>query len=433
MSSSRLLWFWVLATAGWAVSGAAVASDTEGKPYHCTAKVLLPTNRAHETVFTNRKVVTSDESLAWVLFWWSEYLHSKYAELTGLNIEPDCEVFPADAGAQQARMGNKMTGWKMMMNNVVEVEWTLTKTPPPGELDPLAIEILAGHRMNQTAPQPTPSAPPASASVEPVKKHHYYYCSTEQRPPTMYFSSAFDTSDEQPLAMMAGFKKYLEQKFGYQAVYPPACFGAHGSLAAAQADLQQRMKDLRVVGKWKIVETGWAWGGTPPAPPTPIPAGMDPAVAQLPEPFRTWTINEVPASKGYCQQTPTISGVFDCDCFARAVVHARIANKALYRTPVPGREDMAGFDPINNLIYSGTLSCAECLDDARLRKYAAEQTRVSLANIIAQRGESDPSVTKTISCAVTRFAADFRAKPSAAGVKGWMNNAIATCWSKNAN
>ena len=56
---------------------------------------------------------------------------------------------------------------------------------------------------------------------------------------------------------------------------------------------------------------------------------MDPAVTQLPEPFRTWTINEVPASKLHCERTPMISGVFDCDCFARAVVHARIANEAL--------------------------------------------------------------------------------------------------------
>lgn len=410
-----------------------LSTVVEATPYHCTAKVLLPSYRARETVFTDRVVFDNDESRAWILFWWSEYLHSTHQELAGINIEPDCEVMPADAGAQQARMSAKMTGWKMMQNPVIEVQWSPTKTRPPGEFDPLAVEIFAGHRMNQSAPKPAVTAPPASAIAEPPKKHHYYYCSSEQRPPTMYFSSAFDTPDESPMAMMEGYSKFLAQKYGYHAVYPPSCFGAHGSLAEAQADVQQRMKDLRVAGKWKIVETGWAWGATPPPPRTPLPPGMDPAVDQLPEPFRTWTIKEVPGSRAYCQQTAMISSVFDCDCFARAVVHARIANRANYRTPEPGREDMAGFDPLTNLFYTDSLPCTECVDDARLRKYAVEQTRRSLANVIAQKGESHPSVTRTISCAADRFAADFSAKPSVPGIKGWMNNAISTCFSKHAN
>jgi len=233
--------------------------------------------------------------------------------------------------------------------------------------------------------------------------------------------------------MAAGFKTFLEQKYGYHTENTLACFGAHGTLAEAQADVQQRMKDLRVAGKWKIVETGWAWGGTPLAPPTPLPAGMDPAVNQLPEPFRTWAIKEVPGSKAYCAQTPMISALFDCDCFSRAVLHARIANAGDYRTPVPGREDMAGFDPLGNLFYNEKLPCTECLDDTRLSKYATEQVNKSLANVIAQKGSSAPSVTRTTSCAVARFVADFRAKPYVGGIQGWMNNAISTCYSKYAN
>lgn len=429
---------WLCGLAATVAAGAAIAPEAatppsaEGKPYHCTATVLLPSNRAHLTVFTNRVVFKSDESLSWILFWWSEFLHSKYP-LTDLNVSPDCEVFPSDSAAQQARMSAKETGWKMMMNNIVQVDWAPTQTPPPGEFEPAGVEIMAGHRMNQPPPKPTPSVPPASATAEPVKKHHYYYCSSEQIPPTMYFSRAFDTTDERPEAMVAGFKEFLQQKYGYQTAGTLPCFGNYSTLADAQAGVQQRVKDLRVVGKWKIVETGWAWGGTPPPPPTPIPAGMDPAVAQLPEPFRTWTINEVPASKGYCTQNAILSAVFDCDCFARAVVHARIANAGDYRTPVPGREDMAGFDPLPNLFYGDKLPCTECLDDTRLTKYATDQVQRSLANVIAQKGASDPSVTRTTSCAVSRFVADFRAKPYVGGIEGWMNNAISTCFRKYGN
>lgn len=429
-----VLWLCCLAaTCAIAPTSTAIAADSaEGKPYHCTASVLLPTYRAHETKYQNRVVFKSDESAAWILFWWSEYLHEKFS-LGDLNIEPNCEVIADDPAVQQTRLSNELTGWKMMQNPVIEVDWSPTKTRPPGEFDPQAVEIFAGHRFNQTPPPPRPSAPPASASVEPPKKHHYYYCSSEQRPPTMYFSGAFDNTDERPEAMVAGYNKFLEQKYGYHGVYPAVCFGSAGTLAATQAELQQRMKDLRVVGKWKIVETGWAWGGTPPPPPTPVPPGVDPAVNQLKEPFRTWTINEVPASKAYCQQTPMISAVFDCDCFSRAVVHARIADAPNYRTPEPGREDMAGFDPLTNLFYGHTLTCAECLDDARLTKYATEQVQKSLANVIQQKGSSAPSVTHATSCAVTRFVADFRAKPSVPGIKAWMNNSIATCWTKHGN
>jgi hypothetical protein len=406
------------------------APSDEGKPYHCFASALLPTYRAHETYYQDRVVFKSDESLAWILFWWSEFLHTKYS-LGDLTISPYCEVISADPAAQQTRLNGEKTGWKMMMNPFVEVDWAPTQTPPPGESEPMSVEIIAGHRMNQTPPPPPPSAPPASATAEPVKKHHYYYCSSEQRPPTMYFSRAFDTTDERPQGMMAGYKKFLEQKYGYHSEYPAACFGAHSTLTEAQTDLQQRLKDLRVAGKWKIVETGWTWGGTPPAPPTPLPAGMDPAVNQLKEPFRTWAINEVPASKAFCAQTPKISGVFDCDCFARAVLHARVANAAEYRTPVPGREDMAGFDPLTNLFYGDTLTGAECLDDARLTKYATEQVTKVLANVIAEKGSSAPMVTHTTSCAVSKFVADFRAKPNPIGAQGWMNNAIATCVTKH--
>jgi hypothetical protein len=427
-----MLWLCGLAAISAAAPAAAQTPSGEGKPYHCTASVLLPTYRAHETYYQDRVVFKSDESVAWILFWWSEFLHTKYS-LGDLNISPNCDVISADPAAQQARLNAEKTGWKMMMNPFVEVDWAPTQTPPPGESEPVSVEIFAGHRMNQTPPAPRPSAPPASATAEPVKNHHYYYCSSEQRPPTMYFSSAFDTTDEHPQAMAEGFKKFLEQKYGYHTENTLACFGAHGTLAAAQADVQQRMKDLRVVGKWKIVETGWVWGGTPPPPPTPVPPGVDPAVNQLKEPFRTWAINEVPGSKAYCAQTPMISGVFDCDCFSRAVLHARIANAGDYRTPVPGREDMAGFDPLGNLFYGDKLPCTECLDDARLSKYASEQVKKSLANVIQQKGSSDPSVTHTTSCAVAKFVADFRAKPYVSGIQGWMNNAIATCYSKHAN
>ena len=94
---------------------------------------------------------------------------------------------------------------------------------------------------------------------------------------------------------------------------------------------------------------------------------------------------------------------------------------------------MAGFDPLTNLFYNNTIPCTECLDDARLKKYATVQVKRSLANVIAQKGEKDLSVTKTMSCAVSKFAADFRTKPYVSGIQGWMNNAIATCFSKYAN
>ncbi len=157
---------------------------------------------------------------------------------------------------------------------------------------------------------------------------------------------------------------------------------------------------------------------------------MDPAVGQLPEPFRTWAIKEVPGSKAYCAQNPVLPRLFDCDCFARAVLHARIANAGNYRTPVPGMEDMSGFEPLGNLFYGEKLPCTECLDDARLTKYATDEAQRALANVIAQKGASDPSVTRTIGCTVSKFVPDFRAKPYVPNAQGFFNYRFSGCWTK---
>ena len=156
---------------------------------------------------------------------------------------------------------------------IVHVDWKPTRTPPPGEYEPAGAEIAAGRRLNQPPTNPASAAPVATqvAATHPTHptggggKYHYY-CSSDMGQSTIYFSSAFDTDDTNPRPMEEGFKKFLEQKYSYKFPDQLPCFGNYKTLAEVQADAQERMKVMRASGKWKVVETGWTWGGTPPAP-----------------------------------------------------------------------------------------------------------------------------------------------------------------------
>ena len=428
------------AAAATAAPALALAPPPPGKqtPYHCYFDVVLPSDRKHTTMYTNG-VFYSDEERPWIDFWWSEYIHSTY-HITNANVAPNCAPFPADPAKQQSAMSSDETNWKLHNYNIVHVDWKPTKTPPAGESEPAGPEIAAGHRLNQPIINPPAQSPaPAAAAVHglppastpPPGRVYHYYCSSEMGFPTIYFSAAFDTTDTNPIPMEEGYKRFLEQKYAYKSPNQLACFGNYSTLAEVQADMQKRAHDMRASGKWKVVDTGWTWGGTPPPPPTPVPAGMDLSVAQLQEPFRKRAIDEVPNSKQYCQDHAILSGMFDCDCFAKMVLHERIAHASEYHVP-QGGQDEGGWEPLGNLFYSEKLPCTECISDTRLAKYAVAEANKSLANVIAQKGASDPSVTNTSQCTATKFILDFKAKPYIGLAQGTLSNAFSTCWKRYA-
>ncbi|HVM98552.1 MAG TPA: hypothetical protein VMT89_19305 [Candidatus Acidoferrales bacterium] len=116
---------------------------------------------------------------------------------------------------------------------------------------------------------------------------------------------------------------------------------------------------------------------------------------------------EVPLAKGYCEQN--LRGLFDCNCFAQAVLHHRLAHPE----EVIKESDGPRPPPIHDL-HTGIpyrLDCTECLDDKLLMEWAKDQIVRDFSAAVIGKTIDQVHVDKFADCVAKAFPARYRTNP----------------------
>jgi hypothetical protein len=157
--------------------------------------------------------------------------------------------------------------------------------------------------------------------------------------------------------------------------------------------------------------------------PSITPQELDPRVAQIPEPFRQRALDEVPATKAYCEKHTLLTGLFDCDCFSKMVLRHRIAHAKEYYSAPGNPQATGGWTPFPGLIIIGQeFKCSECISDDRITKWASSQ---AVKGLPAAATEADKKLFGE--CVAKNFLTTFRANPYLVWEKGLYNKSLEDC------
>src|ERR1044071_4224470 len=161
----------------------------------------------------------------------------------------------------------------------------------------------------------------------------YTFCAMP-REVTMYYSAVFKTAGGQVNPKWNdAFSEFLYKTYGFRAEVEATCTIMNTN-REAEAILNARVSGARI-NSHKVVETGWKFDppGTYKPVPKPTPkADDDPEPVQrpvAPNPSRQTSdaaMKEVPAAVAYCQKDPSMSAIFNCHNFGRAVYNYRMAH-----------------------------------------------------------------------------------------------------------
>jgi len=148
-----------------------------------------------------------------------------------------------------------------------------------------------------------------------------------------------------------------------------------------------------------LLTTSWAFAS----------AAQEQFPADMPAEDRSLAKAEMPMNKSYCEHHEILSIAFDCDCFAKAVLHYHAAHFKEHPAKL-------GYYPLNALLTGEQLDCKECLSPAGLAKWAAEQDRPRLLLMTAKdpkgKNRLTPAVEKAVcSCVVKSVTKSFRERP----------------------
>ena len=259
------------------------------------------------------------------------------------------------------------------------------------------------------------------ARAAPPPEPRYLFCIGAASPQsTIYYSGTIVTTEKDLNPVHVAFFQFLKQKYSYKGPgdYPGdlQCTGVRTLEEARSFEQIYVNRDRQQ--KRTVVETGWTYNGalapiaaSPPAAPTaagvgmppPAPQGQDPRLAQVPEPFRRQMLDEMPNTRGYCQNNVLLSELLDCACFSKAVLDYRIAHAKEYHVP-RGGHDTGGWEPISTL--PAVVDCSACISDDRILNWAAARALKSLSPDF-----SDADKKSRTECISRSFLANFRAKP----------------------
>ena len=187
------------------------------------------------------------------------------------------------------------------------------------------------------------------------------------------------------------------------------------TFAASDAAESKRATMLDNMQDDGLKTTNVTWSYTAPSPttaPSAVPATPDQAA-----------LAEVPQSKGYCQQN--YAGLFDCDCFAQAVLHHRLAHPDEWITDLDGKRRPPVHDLATGVKYR--LDCAECLDDQRLMAWARKTVIAEFGQAVMSKAITQTKVDAYADCVAKAFPVRFRANPYLDKYLAAMNEARASC------
>jgi hypothetical protein len=154
------------------------------------------------------------------------------------------------------------------------------------------------------------------------------------------------------------------------------------------------IENLRNTMKQPVTELAWTSGG---APAVKVAAPPPPAAAQA----------GVANSKGYCTQN--LEELFDCDCFAQAVLKHRLAHPEEWMTDRDGTRWVPDHDLHLGILFR--LDCTECLDDARLTAWARKTVGDGFGEQLISQLITQAQVDRSSDCATKGFVTRYRAAP----------------------
>lgn len=236
----------------------------------------------------------------------------------------------------------------------------------------------------------------------------YTFCAMP-REVTMYYSAVFKSAGGQVNPKWNdAFSEFLYKTYGFRAEVEATCTIMNTN-REAEAILNARVTGARI-NSHKVVETGWKFDPTgtykPIAKPAPK-ADDDPEPVQrpvAPNPSRQSSdavMKEVPAAVAYCQKDPSMSAVFICDNFGRAIYNYRMAH--INEPPEP------------LATVAAKLNCVECVDPVRVSQW------------VEKRAAADKLSNKAINCVTQSVIVNLQKTPQAPRLKEFYSEAVATC------
>src|SRR6476659_9877860 len=226
---------------------------------------------------------------------------------------------------------------------------------------------------------------------------------------TMYYSVVFKTAGALVNPKWNGaLSEFLYKTYGFRAEVE-ATYTSMATNREAEAILNARVAGARV-NSHKVVETGWKFDPTGTYKPAPKPtpkADDDPEPVQrpvAPNPSRQTSdavMKEVPAAEAYCQKDPSMSAVFNCQNFGRAIYNYRIAH--INEPP----------EPLASVVAK--LNCVECVDTVRLSQWVENRTA------------ADKLSNKATNCVTQSVIVNLQKTPQAHRLKEFYEKAVATC------
>ena len=190
----------------------------------------------------------------------------------------------------------------------------------------------AGAPANETAPAPAaasseppssqPSPPSGSGSAEP---EIYTFCYA-QSGNTIYVSDIFTAPPNAPDNIAMTYRQLVSDK--YQRPLRSISFGCDHTGLASESQARERktstIKNMQSDPAYtNLVETGWN-GGEMQAPAAASAVPADQRLNSLPPATRNAVLDEAKSNQAYCESNATLNKQYDCACYARQLLTARL-------------------------------------------------------------------------------------------------------------
>jgi len=242
-------------------------------------------------------------------------------------------------------------------------------------------------------------------AVQRNRRPTHTYCVSESAQGTLYTTGPVDTGTAVNLSLWnRGFDQLLRQKFSYKG----QIYCNVGSSVDTGRMLAARVAGARAAAR-KIVDTGWKYDSSAVATNSPSQPDNDPEPVKrpaAPNPSRQASdlaLKEMPESVAFCKKDPSMSLIFICDSFGRAVYNYRMAH--LSEAP----------EPLATLVAANKVQCVECVDP----------TRVSLW--VENHAATDKLSPKATNCASQQVIINLQKTPEAKRLTEFYKQAVTTC------
>jgi len=268
----------------------------------------------------------------------------------------------------------------------------------------------------------------ASSSAALAQAPAPYVCMTRDFGKRVgYVSPVFRVGPAEAMKVNPAWNQVMTAQYGITALPSVSCQGPYPSDAVADSMRTKFIDNLRNTMKQQVTELSWTYGGAPAvkvAPPPPAaPAPPPPAPATLTAAARQAAAAGVANSKGYCTQN--LQGLFDCDCFAQAVLKHRMAHPEEWKTDRDGTRWVPDHDLHVGIPYR--LDCTECLVDARLTAWARKTVSEGFGQQLMSKMITQAQVDHYSDCVAKAFVTRYRANPYLDKYEAALNEARVAC------